>query len=379
MTSDTTRPKGYRLVSWLRHRSPEKRGGQEKHPDGFNRDGPTLAVHMDRYLEWMLVQNRTPLSVQSKYFHLKHFIAWCEARDLFLPAAVDRAILENYQQAVWRFRTPEDRPLAYSTQFGRLSAVKCFFRYLARHRVVEINPASELEMPKQHRPLPDPPLTIAEVETLMAAPDIHDHLGLRDRAILETFYSTAIRRAELARLRLEDLHLEKRHLWVRFGKGRKDRVVPIGQRAMTWLEKYLHDVRPLLHVDPRERGLFLTAYGTPFNPDILSRLVKRYLKQTGLDKLKRGCHVLRHTCATHLLEGGADIRYIQQLLGHDNVETTSIYTFVSIDQLQAVHARCHPAERNLPHPAESPAAGTTASPHAAREPAAVPQPSSPSV
>ena len=288
---------GYRTVAWLRRRSPEKRGGQHKRPDDFNRDGLTLAVYMDRYLEALRVLNRAELAVLSKASTLKPFVAWCEERGLHRPEEITRTLLENYQQATWRLRTADDRPLAVTTQYGRLNAVKCFFRWLARQRVIENNPASELEMPKLHRPLPDPPLTIAEVETLMAAPDIADNLGVRDRAILETLYSTAIRRTELARLRIEDLQPDKRQLWIRLGKGRKDRVVPIGQRALLWLEKYLNDVAPLLRVDPQERGLFLTAYGTPFNPDILSRLVHGYLEKAGLTRPKLGCHLLRQAAA----------------------------------------------------------------------------------
>jgi integrase/recombinase XerD len=170
-----------------------------------------------------------------------------------------------------------------------------------------------------------------------------DPLGIRDRAILELFYTSAIRRSELVRLTLSNLNAEKRIVWVRLGKGRKDRVVPVGSRAMQWLEKYLQDVRPLLVNSAEETHLFLTGYGEPFNPDVLSRKTTAYIRKAGI-KRSGSCHLLRHTCATHLLEGGADIRYIQQLLGHEKLETTAIYTAVNIAELQAVHGRCHPAE-----------------------------------
>jgi len=118
--------------------------------------------------------------------------------------------------------------------------------------------------------------------------------------------------------------------------------VPVGARAVAWLERYLKEVRPRLCLDTRTPALFLTGYGGAFNPDVLSRMVAAWMKQAGL---KGSCHLLRHTCATHMLEGGADIRYIQQLLGHEKLETTAIYTEVSIRQLQEVHARCHPSAR----------------------------------
>lgn len=130
---------------------------------------------------------------------------------------------------------------------------------------------------------------------------------------------------------------------VRQGKGRKDRVVPVGARALSWLERYLLEVRPLLTVSANETALFLTSYGEAFNPDVLSRKVSKYIKNADIGR-GGSCHLFRHTCATHMLEGGADIRFIQQLLGHENLETTQIYTEVSIKQLLEVHARTHPAK-----------------------------------
>jgi integrase/recombinase XerD len=131
---------------------------------------------------------------------------------------------------------------------------------------------------------------------------------------------------------------------VRLGKGKKDRVVPLGPCAAEWVERYARESRPRLVVDPRERALFLTGYGGPFNPDVFTRMVAAWMKRADLGK-RGSCHLLRHTCATHMLEGGADIRFIQQLLGHANLETTAIYTEVTIRQLLEVHARCHPSGR----------------------------------
>jgi len=174
-------------------------------------------------------------------------------------------------------------------------------------------------------------------------PDITDPLGIRDRAILELFYSTGIRRMEMTNLETADLNREKKLLAIRQGKGHKDRVVPVGTRALQWVEKYLEDVRSLLVLDQDVQALFLSGYGEGFNPDVLGRKIVQYIKKADIGRTG-GAHLLRHTCATHMLEGGADIRYIQQLLGHEKLETTAIYTEVSIIQLQAVHGRCHPAE-----------------------------------
>jgi integrase/recombinase XerD len=150
------------------------------------------------------------------------------------------------------------------------------------------------------------------------------------------------------------------------GKGNKDRVVPVGWRAVQWIERYLTEVRPRLCLDTRTQALFLTGYGGAFNPDVLSRMVSAWLERAGL-RHKGCCHILRHTCATHMLENGADIRYIQQLLGHEKLDTTAIYTEVSIKQLQEVHARCHPSN----HPENAPISPASAENEASNQVAAL--------
>ena len=224
-----------------------------------------------------------------------------------------------------------------------MGILKDYFRWLTRQNVILHNPASELELPRMEKRLPQEALTPGELDRLLSIPNVADPLGVRDRAMLELFYSCGLRRTELCQLQLADLHAERRTLRV-FGKGKKDRIVPVGCRAASWVERYLREVRPRLSLDTRTQALFLTGYGDAFNPDVLSRMVSAWLRQAGLKK-KGCCHILRHTCATHMLENGADIRFIQQLLGHEKLDTTAIYTEVSIKQLQEVHARCHPSAR----------------------------------
>jgi integrase/recombinase XerD len=335
---------GYNAVCWMRRRAQDKRGGNERADDGFTRQGPTLAALVDDHLEHLRVLNRTPDAIESRHFELKPFLAWTEERGLLHPVQITRTILESYQRSLWAHRKKDGRPLGITTQRARLGGVMNFFAWLCRRHLLEANPASELELPRPEKRLPVAALSLAEVEAVLSQPDIADPLGIRDRAILELFYSTGIRRAELVRLEISNLNRERRLLHIRQGKGRKDRVVPVGQRALRWVEKYLEDVRPLLTLDLAVQALFLTGYGAAFNTDVLGRNVVRYIEAANTGH-KGGSHLFRHTCATHLLEGGADIRYIQQLLGHEKLETTAIYTQVSIIQLQAVHARCHPAER----------------------------------
>lgn len=335
---------GYNAVRWMRERSDDKRGGNEKPADGFTRGGPTLAAYVDEYLDWMRIHNRTPAAVAGRWEEMKTFLRWAEERGLTQPPQITRTILESYQRHLWRFRRPNGKPLGISTQRSKLIAIKGYFGWLCKQRVLEANPAADLELPRPEKRLPIEALSIAEMETILAQPDVSDPLGVRDRAVLELLYSTGIRRAELARLEVSDLNRAKRVLRV-YGKGRKERVVPVGARAMQWAEKYLDDVRPLLVVGADERAFFVSGYGTRFNVEVLGRKVADYIEKANVGR-RAGPHLIRHTCATHMLEGGADIRYIQQLLGHEKLETTAIYTEVSILQLQAVHSRCHPAERH---------------------------------
>jgi integrase/recombinase XerD len=338
-------PRGIAGALKLAQRARAQRGGQAKQPDPYDRSAPdALGRWQDTYLEALLARNYAASSVEHRRYSLNLFLAWAAERELTRASQITRPILESHQRWLWRYQKPNGQRLGWSTQRNHLGALKDFFRWLTRQNVLVHNPASELELPRPEKRLPQQVLTLAEVERLLAIPNVQDPLGVRDRALLELFYSTGLRRTELCRLELSDLNAQRRTLHVRLGKGKKDRLVPVGARALAWLERYLQTVRPRLCLDTRTPALFLTGYGQGFNPDVLSRMVAAWLKQAGL-KRKGCCHVLRHSCATHMLENGADIRFIQQLLGHAKLDTTAIYTEVSIQQLQEVHARCHPSAR----------------------------------
>ena len=339
-----SRSRGIAATKRLSGRSPSQRGGSVRQSLLFDRSDPqNMADYADSYLDWLEVRNYTHDTLRSRRHCLDLFLQWCQDRDLARAPDISKPILESYQRHLHRYRKTNGKPLGHSTQCQRLLAVKDFFRWLCRSNFILFNPASELELPRKEKRLPEEPLSIAEVETVLSQPDLSDPLGVRDRALLEVLYSCGLRRKELTQLELTDLHLERRTLRIRQGKGHKDRVVPVGKRALAWLEKYLDTVRPQLDIHTAEHALFLSSYGEPFNPDVLSRMATKYIKAA---ELGRGgsCHLFRHTCATHMLEGGADIRFIQQLLGHAKLETTQIYTEVSIKQLQEVHERTHPAK-----------------------------------
>lgn len=336
-------PKGFAAVEKMARRSKDRRGGNAPAADTFDRSAPdALALWCDGYLQFLAARNYS--SVESRRFAIQSFLSWAAERDLMRASQITRPILETYQTSLWRYIRPNGKRLGWSSQRNRLGILKDWFRWLTRSNVILHNPASELEMPRPEKHLPQEALSPADLGKLFSIPDTNDPLGLRDRAMLELFYSCGLRRTELCRLDLSDLNTERKTLHVRQGKGKKDRMLPVGLRAIHWLERYLKEVRPRLCLDTRTQALFLTGYGEAFNPDVLSRMVSAWLKEAGLKK-KGCCHVLRHTCATHMLENGADIRFIQQMLGHEKLDTTAIYTEVSIKQLQEVHSRCHPSAR----------------------------------
>ena len=225
-----------------------------------------------------------------------------------------------------------------------MGQVSQFFRYLVKFNHLPFNPANEIELPKQPKSLPKAILSPAEVERILAQPDTTTSLGVRDRAILEVLYSSGIRRSELCRLRVEHIDVDRQAIFVCRGKGQKNRYVPVGLRALLWIARYVQNARDSLLLDPKEPTLFLTNHGGPLKADSLTEYARRYVQDSGVNK-QGACHIFRHTMATLMLENGADIRYIQAILGHDRLETTQIYTRTSLRKLLQVHSETHPAER----------------------------------
>lgn len=302
------------------------------------------------FVEWMRIRNLAPQTIKGYRSDVGQFIRWCEERSIAGPEEVTRSHMQRYQRWLYHYRIPEsgeraERPLTFETQLAKLTAIRTYFQFFVKRGFLDLNPATDLELPKQGKRLPKAILKPEEVQAIFAACDLESKVGLRDRAIFEVFYSTGIRRFELSNLRVLDIDLDGGTAMVRQGKGLKDRVVPLGDRALHWVAKYMLESRPKLVFYKDPSHLFLTRDGKQIEPDTLTILVKKYLKKAGLDEIEGGCHLFRHACATHMLEGGADIRYIQELLGHAYAHTTQRYTRVSIRKLKEVHAKTHPAEQ----------------------------------
>jgi len=329
------------------------RGGLVAMPDPRTEDEQCLRGLADGFLSRMAARAYSPGSVEAHAWALKYFIDWAVSRRLLTPAAFTRPLLEEYQLFLHQFRsTRTGALLAVNTQLARLGVIRRFFAWLCRENIIPANPAADLDLPRKQARLLPKSLAIEEIDRLLALPDVSSPFGARDRALLELFYATGVRRTEMVRLELGDFDPAQRTLHVRRGKGGKSRLLPVGDRAARWLSHYLAEIRPLLAGHPGERALFLSGYGSPFSPAYLGNWVARQMKKAGIEK-KGSCHLFRHSCATHMLEGGADIRYIQQMLGHARLDTTQIYTEVSIRALTEAHARSHPHGR-LPVSGEGP-------------------------
>jgi integrase/recombinase XerD len=219
------------------------------------------------------------------------------------------------------------------------SAVRTYFRFLLSEGVLQVDPTERLESPRVARKLPDF-LTRPEVLLLLGAPDPERPLFWRDRAILELLYASGLRVSELIELPLSGLDLDEAFVTV-IGKGSKERMVPMGGPAVRTLERYLREVRPRLDKGSGAGRVYLNARGTPMRRESVWKLVKKSASRAGIEK-RVSPHTLRHTFATHLVEGGADLAAIQELLGHADISTTQIYTHVDREYLRDVHRRFHP-------------------------------------
>jgi len=308
------------------------------------RHGDSVAAWIVRYLEHVRVLGLSEYSWRRVHDDLVRFNAWCEERAIERPSEISKPVLERYQRYLFYYRKADGGPLALQSQVRELMRIKHWFRWLVRHNYLPSNPASDLEMPHAPKRYLPHVLSHEEVERILAMPDVATPLGLRDRAMMEVLYSTGLRRMEVLNLTIWDVHFGRGSVFVRQGKGRKDRMVPIGERALAWLSRYVDEVRGGWLMDPKETALFLTHEGKQPVLEHLTGLVRRYIQRAGIDK-PGSCHLFRHAAATAMLERGADIRFIQAMLGHANLETTQGYTHVSIEALKAVHAATHPGAR----------------------------------
>ena len=298
---------------------------------------------LNQWIQDLRRQSKADLTLYGYDKHVSLFINWSEERDITAVTAVSRSILESY--ARYLTKAPlglKGKPLRAVSQQSRLIPVRLFFNWLSENRILVYNPARELVLPKEPGFRIKDTLTVQEVEALLSCCDLKTGLGIRDRAMMEVLYSTGIRKKELIGLKPEDINFDEGIIKVTEGKGDKQRLVPIGERALAWTEKYLERVREKLTFNKvHDDKLFITQNGKPLKH--LGEVIEQYKKKAGIKKKGRS-HLFRHTMATLMLKNGADIRAIQEILGHAMLKTTQRYTHLCIDHLKEVHTKTHPAK-----------------------------------
>lgn len=302
-----------------------------------------LALWQARFREYLEVRSYSARTVEGYVAELRPFFDFLAAVGIEELGRVTRQAVEEYRSHLFhrRFR---GRRISPNTQAGYLCHLRLFFEFLTREGFLAVDPAQCVELPRTQPHLPRTILSEQEAERVMEAAAGKDPLGIRNRAILEVLYGTAIRNQELRELTLDDLSLEEARLTVRRGKGSKTRLLPLGDEAMAWLREYLDKARPHFIRAPGERLLFLSWRGRQLRRNTLSKLVRALARQAGIKKPVTP-HVLRHCCATHMLRRGAGLRHLQELLGHESPQTTQRYTRLEVSDLRKVLERCHPREK----------------------------------
>jgi integrase/recombinase XerD len=304
-----------------------------------------LQALKERYREHLAVLNYSPGTIRLHLFYLNRFFLYLENASIPDAPSVTRDTVRDYQRHLFEELNRRGEPNSVRSQNNALKVVRAFFRFLCENDYIVGNPARDVAYAKAPKRLPRSVLTQAEVKKLLHAPDTKTALGYRDRTILEVFYSSGIRRAELTNVLLEDLDYSGGFLRVNSGKGKKDRVVPVGKIACRYLENYIKAVRPSFLKDPHNSNVFLSLRGKAISKNTVWEIVKRCCRAARIKK-SVSPHSLRHTFATLLLRNRANIRHIQEMLGHASLDSTQVYTAVSIADLKEVHSRCHPREKD---------------------------------
>jgi integrase/recombinase XerD len=316
------------------------------------------------YLAHLEDLDRSPHTIRAERGNLRRFLGYLADRGIADVRAVTR-------EHVWEYATMlVPRALAAHTKALKLTAIRLFFRWLRRRHLILVDPATVLPRMKEPERLPRALMERHEVNLVLAQPELWTLAGFRDRTMLEVLYATGVRAAELLALAVADVDLVDGLLRVNQGKGRKDRIVPLGTVAGKFVAEYLRAVRPRLARGSADGPLFVAGPGRRMPYNTLARRIRAYALRAGV-KTRVTAHVFRHTCATEMLRGGSSIRHVQELLGHANVSTTQVYARVLPLDLVAMHARCHPLERGPRAAPAPPVAGAAL--HRRRTPRRMPE------
>lgn len=294
-----------------------------------------MEIFLKEYLAHLKLEKNLSINTVASYKNdINAFISFLKDFNIDDPSNVTSEHINGF------FKALKELGLLGSSTARYFSSLKGFFLFLTKNKYIIKNPVEKLSAPKISKKLPGV-LDINEVEAILSVPDVKEILGLRDKAILELFYACGTRVSELINMKVNDLFFDDEIIRV-FGKGSKERLIPIGSSAIEWIGEYLRKSRPLLMKKLKsENILFLNSRGTKLSRMGIWKIIDRYVKEAGIKKDVHP-HTFRHSFATHLLEGGADLRAVQEMLGHADISTTQIYTHIDRDYIKQVHKQYHP-------------------------------------
>jgi integrase/recombinase XerD len=298
---------------------------------------------MTAYVRYLETLGRSHYTIKNTRSMLHSLIAFLEEEKIDTIEDLQTDVLEEYQQDLAFRVTAKGKLLALRTQGQKMMTVKSFTKFLKDKDYLLHDPGSRIKLPRKPKRLPKVILSTRDVKKLIEAPDTHTNRGYRNRIIIEILYDTAIRRSELAEIKINDLDLNAGFIRIQ-GKGDKDRVVPLSERVCELVRNYILAVRPCLIRDNDSGYLLLNRWGKKMDPNAVWAVVKRCTCLASLRK-NVSTHTLRHTCATHMLRNGAPVRHLQEMLGHESLESTQLYTHVTINDLKEIHRKYHPSEQ----------------------------------
>ena len=303
----------------------------------------TFEILSARFGDELERRNFRPRTVAESGYNLIPLARFLKERHLQTPDAITTEVLGDFQRWLFYQPTQYGGVRSVASQNRVLSTIKSFFKFLHREGYLPHNPAEGLEYAREPRRLPRHVLTPREAKRILDSIDTSHERGYRDRTLMEVFYATGLRRTELLHLTVENVNLEEELLRINDGKGGKDRVVPLTRTACQFLETYLKGIRPAWAEKTGTDRLFISWRGRPLDANTLGVLVTRHAQQAGI-KQRVTCHVWRHSCATHLLKNQANLRHVQEILGHRSLATTERYLHLTITDLKEAHRKFHPRE-----------------------------------
>lgn len=306
----------------------------------------------DRFIQNRMLEDRAEATITTATSNLRFFFSYLASLGINDITKVNQETMSNYKIYLHNYKFRDNRSYAKATIIHRLKLITVFFKFLHRAGIVYTDPTLNMGIPQNEDKIPRVILSRQEIMKMLKSPDWRTVLGYRDRAILETLYSTGIRNIELRHIKIEDVDFDKGLLRITRGKGNRTRVVPIGEIACRFIRNYVENIKPQFLNGIDTGWLFLSSNGKMLISDSVNKMVQKYSIKCGIKKHVTP-HCIRHTAATHLLEEKMDIRYIQEFLGHRKIDTTQIYTRVVIDDLQDKYREYHPREtvkiQDLPH------------------------------